>query len=238
VSMAGEGAEIIDIGGESSRPGSDYVSAREELQRVVPAVRAVREALPEIAISVDTRKAIVAEAALDAGATMINDISALRDDPELAGLIAERSVPICLMHMRGTPLTMQASPRYHDVIGEIRTELLSFVQGALDAGIQREQIIIDPGIGFGKRFEHNWTVLNHLQELIDLGYPVLVGLSRKSFLGGTGDESPPRPPEGRLNATLAAQLWCTLQGVSILRVHDVQPMVEMLAVLEAIATAS
>lgn len=237
VSMAREGADIIDIGGESSRPGSEYVSLEEECRRVVPAVTAVREALPEIEISVDTRKARVAEAALDAGATMINDISGLRDDPDLPRLIAERSVPVCIMHMRGTPPTMQVAPRYDDVIAEIRRELLSFVRIALDAGVRREQIIIDPGIGFGKRFEHNWTVLRCVSELVDLGYPVLIGLSRKSFLGEVRGEVPPRPPEERLYATLAAQLWCTLQGVSVLRVHDVRPMVEMSAALEAIITA-
>lgn len=238
--MVAEGASIIDVGGESSRPGSAYVSVREELERVLPALEAIRAILPDVDISVDTRKAAVAEAALDAGATMINDISGLRDDPDLAPLVAERRVPVCIMHMRGTPGTMQREPRYEDVVGEIREELSAFVDHALQAGIEPEQIILDPGIGFGKSFDHNWEILRNLAAFSDLGYPLLVGLSRKSFLGRilSREDEQLRPPEDRLNATLAAQIWCTLQGVSILRVHDVRPMVEALKVLERICSAS
>lgn len=160
---------------------------------------------------------------------MINDISGLRDDPDLIPLIAERDVPVCIMHMRDTPRTMQRAPEYDDVVDDVRRELESFVATALAGGIDRSRIIVDPGIGFGKTFDHNWSLLRHLNALVTIGFPVLVGLSRKSFLGGA--------PEERLDATIAAQLWCTLQGVSILRVHDVAPMMASLAVLEAIGTA-
>lgn len=240
VEMVAQGASIIDIGGESSRPGSEYVSLQEELDRVVPAVETIRAVLPDVEISVDTRKAGVAAPALDAGATMINDISGLRDDPALAPLLAERDVPVCIMHMRGTPRTMQQQPRYEDVAREIGEELTSFVEYARNAGIGRERIILDPGIGFGKTFAHNWLILKNLPIIAELGYPLLVGLSRKSFLGACSPEgeSHPLPPEERLHATLAAQIWCTLQGVSILRVHDVRPMVEALAVLQRIFSAS
>lgn len=229
-----EGADIIDLGGESSRPGSDYVSSAEELKRVVPAVETIRADHPELEISVDTRKAAVAQAALDAGATMINDISGLRDDPELAPLIAERNVPVCIMHMRGTPRTMQMNPVYNDVIGEICSELGDLVEGARQAGIRAEQIILDPGIGFGKTFSHNWEILRNLKHITGIGYPVLIGLSRKSFLGAISRDTttPAIPPEERLNATIAAQIWCTLQGVSFVRVHDVRPMEDALNVLE------
>lgn len=238
VQMADDGASIIDIGGESSRPGSDYVSLGEELRRVVPAVEAVRDALPSIGISVDTRKAPVAEAALDAGATMINDISGLRDDPDLVHLAVERKVPVCIMHMRGTPRTMQRSPRYDDVVREVRDELSRFAHDGLAAGLSREQIILDPGIGFGKDFSHNWALLRGLPALAELGFPLLVGLSRKSFLGEVaGETAPPLPPEERLHATLAAQIWCTLHGVSIIRVHDVAPMMHAIRVFERIASA-
>lgn len=226
------GAGIIDVGGESSRPGSSYVAPREELRRVVPAIEAIRAAHPTVTISVDTRKASVAREALDAGASMVNDISGLRDDPALAELVAERNVPVCIMHMRGTPETMQQNPRYQDVVREICGELEEMVAGAEKAGVRREQIIIDPGIGFGKEFSHNWSILRHLQQFTHLGYPLLVGVSRKRFL------RPDTSPEMRLHATLAAQLWCTMTGVSILRVHDVAPMVEMIDALEAIATAT
>ncbi len=232
--MVEEGAAILDVGGESSRPGSDYVSLQEELDRVVPAVREIRSVRPDVDISVDTRKSGVAAAALDAGATMINDISGLRDDPDLARVVAERGVPVCLMHMRGTPRTMQDKPRYDDLLGEIRSELFFSVDRALDAGIRAERIILDPGIGFGKTFDHNWHVLRELATVVSWGYSVLVGLSRKSFLGAPehGDAARSLPPEERLHATLSAQIWCTLQGVSILRVHDVRPMVEAIRVFE------
>ncbi len=226
------GAQIIDIGGESSRPGSAYVSLEEELSRVVPAVAQVHLNHPSVTISVDTRKEPVARAALDAGAAMVNDISGLRDDPALAALVAERRVPVCIMHMQGTPRTMQENPHYDDVVQDVLRDLARFLQPAKAAGVRDEQIILDPGIGFGKEFAHNWSILRNLERFREPGYPLLIGLSRKRFLG------PEQPPQMRLNATLAAQLWCTLQGAAILRVHDVAPMMEMLTVLEAILTAN
>ncbi|SIQ79296.1 Dihydropteroate synthase [Alkalispirochaeta americana] len=242
VKMVGHGADILDLGGESSRPGSDYVPADEELRRLMPALKAIREALPEIPLSVDTRKAVVAEKALDAGASMVNDISGLRDDPDMPALVAERGVQVCLMHMRGTPRTMQQEPHYDDLPGELRRELESLAGRALEAGVKPGQIILDPGIGFGKTFGHNWSILGELESLSELGYPLMVGLSRKSFLSEAGldpesGRGEPLAPEERLSATLAAQLWCTLQGVSILRVHDVKPAVETVRVLERILTA-
>ncbi|POR01824.1 dihydropteroate synthase [Alkalispirochaeta sphaeroplastigenens] len=242
VDMVGQGADILDLGGESSRPGSHYVSAEEELRRLLPAIEAIRQELPHVPLSVDTRKAPVAERALDAGATMVNDISGFRDDPELAALVAERGVPVCLMHMRGTPRTMQENPRYDDLRGEMLREMEALARRALVAGVQPGQIILDPGIGFGKTFDHNWGILADLEILGELGYPLLVGLSRKSFLGEAGfdlesGEGVALNPEERLSATLAAQLWCTLQGVSILRVHDVKPAVETVRVLERILAA-
>jgi len=241
--MIAEGADYLDVGGESSRPGSSYVSVEEELERTIPLVRAIRRVSTTIPISIDTRKAPVARAAIDAGATMINDISGLRDDPGMAALAAERAVDVCIMHMRGTPATMQDNPSYLDPVGEVIAELSAMAETALSAGINRDRIVLDPGIGFGKRFSDNWTILKHLDRFGDLGYPLLVGLSRKSFLGALpwrsvdapGDGA--KPPEERLHATLAAELWCTMQGVSIIRVHDVRPLAEMLDVLEAIAAA-
>lgn len=241
--MIAEGADYLDVGGESSRPGSSYVSVEEELERTIPLVRAIRRISTTIPISIDTRKAPVARAAIDAGATMINDISGLRDDPGMAALAAERAVEVCIMHMRGTPATMQENPHYRDTLGEVIAELSAMAETALSAGINRDRIVLDPGIGFGKRFSDNWTILKHLDRFGDLGYPLLIGLSRKSFLGALpwrsvdapGDGA--KPPEERLHATLAAELWCTMQGVSIIRVHDVRPLAEMLDVLEAIAAA-
>lgn len=234
--LVAEGAQLLDVGGESSRPGSDYVTAPTEIARVVPVVRELHAAFPHIPISVDTRKSAVAQAALDAGASMINDISALRDDPALADLVAQRRVPVVLMHMRGTPRTMQVDPRYDNVVEEVRAELSAFAAAAERRGVPRESIILDPGIGFGKRFEDNWALLRGIDRLRSLGYPLLIGLSRKAFLGALVAGSP-KPPEERLFATLAAHMWCTMCNVEILRVHDVRPLVDALAVLRALAGA-
>ena len=201
---------------------------------MIPAVRSIRALDPTVAISIDTRKAPVAEAALDAGATIVNDVSALRDDPRMGALVAERGVAVCLMHMRGTPRDMQRDPRYRDVVGEVRAELAERKDAALAAGIAEERIVLDPGIGFGKRFEDNWALLANLDALRDLGSPLLIGLSRKSFLGAIGRRGRDAP-EHRLVATIAAQLWCTLLGVEIIRVHDVVEFREALAAFDAIA---
>ncbi|MFP4564093.1 MAG: dihydropteroate synthase [Spirochaetia bacterium] len=236
--MEADGADILDIGGESTRPGSDYVSPQEELDRVLPAVEAIRRR-SSIPLSVDTRKSLVAEAALNAGADMINDVSALRDDPELARLCAERNVPVVLMHMRETPKTMQVDPHYRDVISEIIQELEERIEAARAAGVRKEQIIIDPGIGFGKRYEDNLRILHGLQRLREPGFPLLMGLSRKSFLGraAAGPDREPLPAEKRLISSVAANLWSVLEGADMVRVHDVEATAQALRVIEAIRKA-
>lgn len=185
--MVRAGADILDIGGESTRPGSSAVEAAAERDRVVPVIRAIRRArdsaVAGIRISVDTRKAVVAEAALDAGATMVNDVSGLTDDAAMIPLVARRGVPVCIMHMQGSPETMQKNPTYSDPVGDILEELRRRVEAALEGGVDPTQILVDPGIGFGKTVRDNLEILRRLGEFRALGYPVLVGLSRKSFLG-------------------------------------------------------
>jgi len=225
-----EGAGIIDFGGESSRPGADYVSAAEEMTRVVPVIAAFRRhcAVP---VSVDTRKAAVARAALDAGADMVNDISALGDDPDLGPLCAARGAAVVLMHKKGIPATMQEKPWYDDVRAEVGSFLAAAAQAALRLGIPAERIVLDPGIGFGKRLEDNLDLIAHLEEIVALGYPVLTGLSRKSFIGQvTG-----RDAEDRLAGTLAANSLALSRGAKILRVHDVRPHVDAIKMLYALA---
>ena len=233
--MVADGAAILDIGGESSRPGSDYVGAEEELSRVVPVIRAIRSE-SEIPISIDTRKRIVAEEALDAGADIVNDISALRDDPELAALVAERRVPVILMHMRGNPKTMQHNPTYRDTVGEISAELTAHIEAALAAGIEADRIVIDPGIGFGKTVDDNVAILARLDDFRRIGYPVVLGLSRKSFLGAVIGGAV--PAEDRRAATIAAHTIAALNGVEILRVHDVRDTVDAIRVAAAFGAAS
>jgi dihydropteroate synthase len=228
--MIEAGADILDIGGESSRPGAEYVDARVEIDRVLPIVRAIRRE-SNIPISIDTRKAEVAEAALDAGASIVNDISALTDDQRLASVAVRAGAPVVLMHMRGNPKTMQTSPHYDDTVREVRSELGDRIALAVRLGLPREQIIIDPGIGFGKRPEDNLRLIAGLSELRDLGRPILVGLSRKSFLGKiVGD----KPAEERLTASIAANLYAACAGADIVRVHDVRETVEALRVYRAI----
>ncbi len=233
LTMIHQGAVILDVGGESTRPGSSYVDREEELERVIPVVRAIR-ALPEsegILISVDTRKSAVAEQALDAGADIINDISALRDDPAMVSLAAERQCPVCIMHMQGTPDKMQKHPVYSDVVGEVKSFLLDIAEKAIAAGVRKENLILDPGIGFGKRQEDNLALLKHLEEFGREGYPVLMGLSRKTFIGNILGGA---PPEERLIGSLAANAWCALHGADILRVHDVRETVDMVRILKEI----
>lgn len=233
--MIAEGADLLDIGGESSRPGSDYVDADEEIARVVPVIRAIRS-FSGIPLSIDTRKLAVAEAAIAAGADIINDISALRDDPGLARFAAERGVPVVLMHMRGTPRTMQQNPHYDDAVAEVCAELSAMADAAMAAGIARDHIIIDPGIGFGKRLQDNVALLAALDRFVATGFAVLVGASRKTFIGAlTAPEGePPRPPEERLAGTLAVHLHAAAAGVHILRVHDVAETVHALRVAAAL----
>ncbi|HRY80580.1 MAG TPA: dihydropteroate synthase [Spirochaetia bacterium] len=234
LAMLRAGASILDIGGESTRPGSAYLSAEEEIARVEPAIRAVRAAAAaeglDPVLSVDTRKAAVARAALEAGADLVNDVSALEDDPDLAGLCAERGVPVILMHKKGVPATMQNAPWYEDCAGEVRDYLLAAADRARAAGIPGDRILLDPGIGFGKRLEDNLDLLGRLAELRAHGYPVVVGLSRKSFLGAlTG-----RAVEERLAGSIAAACAAFLGGADVFRVHDVPETVDALKVFGAI----
>jgi dihydropteroate synthase len=226
--MVEEGAAVVDVGGESTRPGSEPVSAQEELRRIVP----VLEGLAGLPVSVDTAKAEVARAALEAGALMVNDVTALRADAELAGVVADSDAYLCLMHMQGEPRTMQLDPRYDDVVAEVAAFLEERLRFAVDCGVAEERICLDPGIGFGKTVEHNLELLRHLDAIAALGRPVLVGISRKSTLGRLlGD---PEAKTGTTAASVSAAVLAYERGASILRVHDVREHVEALAVAAAL----
>jgi dihydropteroate synthase len=227
--LAAEGADILDVGGESTRPGSRPTPEAEEIRRVVPIVSALRKRTGAL-ISVDTAKASVAAAALDAGADIINDISAFRFDPAMAGLAARSGAGVVLMHMQGTPLTMQESPRYGDLIGEIGAFLAERIRVAVAAGVRAERIIVDPGIGFGKTFEDNLELLRRQEAFHSLGRPLLLGFSRKAFLGRILD----RPPAERLEGTIAAAVLAVERGAHILRVHDVGPVARAVRTAEAV----
>ena len=219
VEMVEEGAMLIDIGGESTRPGADRVDAAEQKRRILDVVEQVRAAVPEqVVVSVDTTLSEVARAALDAGAGMINDISAGRDDPGMFSLAAERGVPYCLMHMQGTPKTMQDDPRYSDVVREVRGFLKERAEIAQQAGVEAGQIVVDPGIGFGKTAAHNLQLIARLDEIVELGYPVLLGTSRKRFMGEIAGVS---DPTQRMPATVITTGWGLCAGARIFRVHDV-----------------
>jgi dihydropteroate synthase len=226
--MVAEGAAIVDIGGESTRPGSAGVSVDEELRRVVP----VLERLEGVPVSIDTAKSEVARRALDLGAELVNDVTALRGDPDLAGVVADAGAYLCLMHMQGEPRTMQADPRYEDVAGEVAAFLEERLTFAVAAGIPEERICLDPGIGFGKTPEHNLELVRRLDVLLALGRPVLVGLSRKSSLGKLLE---PPARVGSLAASLGAAVAAFERGASIFRVHDVREHVEALTVARAVA---
>ena len=216
--LAEAGADILDIGGESTRPGAEAVSTEVELERVVPVVEALCDSGgPSVPISIDTSKAPVAAAALDAGAAIVNDVTALRGDPELAGLCADRGPILVLMHMLGDPRTMQDDPRYDDVVADVRAFLAERIEVATAAGVDEERIWIDPGIGFGKTVEHNLELLRRLGELAELGRPIVVGTSRKRFLGSlTGREA-----TERLGGTIATNVLALAEGADVFRVHDV-----------------
>jgi len=226
--LAAAGAEILDVGGESTRPGAEAVPAEEELRRVVPVVRGLRQL--DCHVSVDTSKAPVAAAALDAGATIVNDVTALRGDPEMAALCAERGATVVLMHMRGDPRTMQDDPRYDDVVTEVKGFLAERVEAATVAGIAEERIWLDPGIGFGKTAAHNLELLRRLGELRELGRPLVVGTSRKSFIGRVDGSAAGE----RLGGTIASSVLAAAEGADVLRVHDVAEMRQALAVAAAI----
>jgi len=231
--LAAEGADVLDVGGESSRPGADPVSAAEELERVLPVLEGLATHGAGIQISIDTPKATVASAALEAGATIVNDVSALRFDPELAGVVADSKATCCLMHMLGEPRTMQSDPRYDDVVSEVKAFLEERLAFATDEGIPEENLWLDPGIGFGKTLEHNLELLRRLNEIVAIGRPVVVGTSRKSFLGKiTG-----RVEDARLPGTIATNVIALERGASIFRVHDVAPVREALAVAAATVAA-
>jgi dihydropteroate synthase len=226
--MSAEGAAIVDLGGESTRPGASAVPADEELRRVVPVLEALQGEVP---VSIDTSKAEVAGMALELGAELVNDVTALRGDPELAGVVAESGAYLCLMHMQGEPRTMQADPRYEDVGAEVAAFLEERLAFAVDAGVPEELVCLDPGIGFGKTVEHNFELLRRLGELTALGRPVLIGFSRKSSLGKLlGD---PEATTGSVAASVGAAVAAYERGATILRAHDVREHVEALAAARA-----
>jgi dihydropteroate synthase len=235
--MEREGADLLDIGGESTRPGADGVTAEEELRRVLPVLERLSGKL-RIPISIDTQKAAVAEAAARAGAAIINDVSALRTDPALAEVARRRRMPIVLMHMRGAPRTMQQGPFARDVLGDVTRGLRDAVARARRAGISRAQIILDPGFGFGKTYAQNFELLARLPELARLGFPLLVGVSRKAFIGAAlGTPEKPLPPAERLWGTAAAVTAAILGGAHILRVHDVKEMAHVARLADSILSA-
>lgn len=228
--LISEGADILDIGGESTRPGSEPVSPEEELSRVIPVIEAISSE-SDIAISIDTFKAAVAQEALQSGAHIVNDISGMRFDTQMPGVVAQAGAGVVLMHIQGTPKTMQQNPHYEDVVFEVREYLAGCAELARQAGIYEHSIWLDPGIGFGKTVEHNLQLLRHLEELRSLGYPLLVGTSRKSFIGKIlGD----LPPEERLEGTLATLALAVREGASVVRVHDVRAAVRAVRIADAI----
>ena len=227
--LISEGAAIVDVGGESTRPGAGPVPAAEELERVLPVVEGIAELRLPAQISIDTMKPEVAAAALDAGASYVNDVTAFRHDPDLAGLVADRGVDCCLMHMLGEPRTMQDDPRYDDVVSDVKAFLEERMKAAIAAGVREERIQLDPGIGFGKTLEHNLELLRRLDELAALGRPIVIGTSRKSFLGRlTG-----RDVTERVHATVATSVIAFERGASVFRVHDVAATADALAVAAA-----
>jgi dihydropteroate synthase len=228
LAMAADGADIIDVGGESTRPGSEPVAAAEELARVVPVIEGLLAAGVAAAISIDTSKLEVAAAALDAGASFVNDVTALRAEG-MAELVAARGVECCLVHMRGDPLTMQNDPRYGDVVEEVAAFLRERVAAAVAAGVAPGRILVDPGIGFGKTVEHNLELLDRLDELGGIGQGVLIGTSRKSFLAALGGER----KRDRLAGTIASNVIALLRGASVFRVHDVAAVRDALEVAAA-----
>jgi dihydropteroate synthase len=227
--MAAEGAAIVDVGGESTRPGAEPVSADEELRRVMPVLEAVAGEVPT---SIDTAKAEVARRALEVGAELVNDVTALRADPELPAVVAEADAYVCLMHMQGEPRTMQLEPRYDDVVSEVAAFLEERLRFAVDRGIREDRICVDPGIGFGKTVNQNFELVRRLDEIAAIGRPVVVGFSRKSSLGRVlGD---PEAKTGPLSASIAAAVAAYERGATILRVHDVKEHVEALTAARAV----
>jgi dihydropteroate synthase len=229
--MLGEGADMLDIGGESTRPGSDPVSQEEEIRRVVPVIERILAVRPEAVISVDTYRSGTATAALEAGASLLNDVTALRGDPRMVSVIEEAECPVILMHMQGEPKTMQKDPYYQDVVGEVRDFLAERAEYAVAAGVRPQNVILDPGIGFGKNLEHNLALLRNLDAIVDLGFPVLIGASRKRFIESITSVQEARD---RVSGTVATTVLAFEQGAKFFRVHDVRANREALAVAEAV----
>jgi dihydropteroate synthase len=230
IELERDGATILDVGGESTRPGAPPVSEKEELRRVVPVIECLVARGVSARISIDTSKAEVARQALAAGATLVNDVTALRAAPEITEMVAASGAEICLVHMIGTPRTMQQSPVYQDVVSEVKRFLAERIEFALAAGVPEEKIVLDPGIGFGKTVAHNLELIMRLNELTTLGRPVLIGTSRKSFLG----ELTGRDVEARLAGTVATNVLAYERGATIFRVHDVAPMIDALTVTASV----
>ena len=230
--MVSDGADVVDVGGESTRPGSDPVPTDEEIRRVLPVIERIVEQNPDVPISIDTRKAEVADRALAAGATLVNDVSA-GADPEMFGVVRERDAAIVLMHMKGEPKTMQQLPEYEDVVGEVHGFLRECVEAAEFAGIDAERIAIDPGIGFGKTLEHNLELMRRIDAFLDLGRPVLVGPSRKRFIGAIVGV----PEDERVEGTIGAVAWLVSRGAHVARVHDVREVVRAVRVIDAVVRA-
>jgi dihydropteroate synthase len=230
--LVGEGAEILDVGGESTRPGAEPVGAEIELERVQPVIEGLAAAGTGVQISVDTSKATVASASLRAGASLVNDVSAFRADPQMAGVVADSDAECCLMHMLGEPRTMQQDPRYEDVLDDVKAFLEERLAFAVSEGVSERRVLLDPGIGFGKTVEHNLELLRRLDELSSLGRPLVIGTSRKSFLAAIAGRGG-REPGSRLAGTVASNVLALERGASVFRVHDVAPVREALAVAAA-----
>jgi dihydropteroate synthase len=226
--LAEQGAEILDVGGESTRPGADEVAEDEELRRVVPVIEGLNGV--DAVISIDTSKLAVAEAALDAGASIVNDVTAMRHAPEIGALCAERGVGLVLMHMLGDPRSMQENPVYGDVVDEVKAFLAERVEAAVGAGVEEEKIWVDPGIGFGKTLEHNLELLRRLRELRELGRPIVIGTSRKSFIGKIDGSD----PGDRIGGTIASSVLAAADGADVLRVHDVVEVRQAITVADAV----
>jgi dihydropteroate synthase len=231
VQMVADGADILDVGGESTRPGAEAVPREDEIRRVIPVIERLSTEVPDIAISIDTRKSDVARAAVDAGASIVNDISA-GADPETFALVKESGAGLVLMHMKGDPTTMQEAPQYDNVVEDVRDFLAGRIGAAVAAGVPRQHLCVDPGIGFGKSVAHNLALLHGVATLRELRVPVLVGVSRKRFLG---DLTGVQEPAERLEGTAGAVAWCAGEGVDVVRVHDVKEMTRVVRVVDAIA---
>ena len=234
IQLINDGADIIDIGGESSRPGANHVLLQEELERTIPVIQKIRQTSPDTLISIDTYKSEVAIQAIEAGANMINDISGLTMDETMPNIAADLGVPIVIMHMQGTPANMQIKPRYKDLILDITSFFSDQIKLANTAGIEMAHIILDPGIGFGKTIDHNFQLIQNLNEFYKLGYPILIGPSRKSFIGTTLD----LPTEDRLEGTSAVVTAGIMNGARIVRVHDVKEIKRVVTITEKIRTAA